>query len=77
MKKHKKETQKIFGYARVSTREQNEARQVLALAEAGVPQSNVFIDKMSGKDFERPEYKKLLGNGKTDYPTLTELLATN
>ena len=61
MKTHKKETQKIFGYARVSTREQNEARQVLALAEAGVPQSNIFIDKMSGKDFERPEYKKLLG----------------
>ena len=61
MKKQKRETQKIFGYARVSTREQNEARQVLALAEAGVPQSNIFIDKMSGKDFERPEYKKLLG----------------
>ena len=61
MKKHKKETQKIFGYARVSTKEQNEARQVLALTEAGVPQSNIFIDKMSGKDFERPEYKKLLG----------------
>ena len=52
--------QKIYGYIRVSTREQNEDRQVIALREVGVPEKNVYIDKQSGKDFERPQYKKLL-----------------
>ena len=52
--------QKIYGYIRVSTREQNEDRQVIALREVGVPERNVYIDKQSGKDFERPQYKKLL-----------------
>lgn len=52
--------EKIYGYARVSTREQNEDRQILALMEMGVPQSNIYLDKLSGKDFERPQYKKLL-----------------
>ncbi len=51
---------KIFGYARVSTREQNEDRQIIALKEAGVPKESIFVDKTSGKDFERPQYKKLL-----------------
>ncbi len=54
--------EKIYGYARVSTREQNEDRQVVALMEKGVPQRNIYLDKMSGKDFERPQYKKLLKN---------------
>ncbi len=54
------ENEKIYGYARVSTREQNEDRQILALMEMGVPQSNIYLDKLSGKDFERPQYKKLL-----------------
>ena len=54
------ENEKIYGYARVSTREQNEDRQILALIEMGVPQSNIYLDKLSGKDFERPQYKKLL-----------------
>ena len=54
--------QKIYGYIRVSTREQNENRQVIALREVGVPERNVYIDKQSGKDFERPQYKKLLRN---------------
>lgn len=51
---------KIYGYARVSTREQNEERQIIALTEAGVPKKNIYIDKLSGKNFERPQYKELL-----------------
>ena len=58
--------QKIYGYIRVSTREQNEDRQVIALREVGVPERNVYIDKQSGKDFERPQYKKLLRRMKKD-----------
>ena len=49
-----------YGYARVSTREQNEQRQLIALEEFGIPQQNVFLDKQSGKDFERQHYKRLL-----------------
>lgn len=49
----------IYGYVRVSTKEQNEVRQVLALGEVGVT-DRVYIDKQSGKDFDRPQYKKLL-----------------
>lgn len=52
--------QKIYGYARVSTREQNEDRQIIALKEEGVPEKNIFIDKQSGKDFERKQYKRLI-----------------
>lgn len=52
--------QKIYGYMRVSTREQNEDRQRVALLEMGVPEKQIYMDKLSGKDFERPEYKKLL-----------------
>ena len=51
---------KIYGYARVSTREQNEDRQIIALKEMGVPEKNIYIDKLSGKNFDRPQYKKLL-----------------
>ncbi len=51
---------KVYGYMRVSTREQNEDRQRIALLEMGVPQQNIYMDKQSGKDFERPQYKKLL-----------------
>jgi DNA invertase Pin-like site-specific DNA recombinase len=50
----------IFGYVRVSTAEQNEDRQLLAMKAAGVPPSNVFIDKQSGKDFNRPQYQAML-----------------
>lgn len=50
----------IFGYMRVSTREQNEDRQRLAMREFGVPEKNLYLDKQSGKDFERPAYRKLL-----------------
>lgn len=51
---------KIYGYVRVSTKEQNEDRQLIALHEVGVPQKNIYMDKQSGKDFNRPQYKKLL-----------------
>lgn len=51
---------KIYGYVRVSTKEQNEDRQLIALREFPVPDSNIFIDKLSGKDFNRPQYRKLL-----------------
>ncbi len=50
----------IYGYARVSTTEQNEDRQLIALSDAGVIKGNIYTDKQSGKDFDRPNYKKLL-----------------
>ncbi len=52
--------EQIYGYVRVSTREQNEARQLIALREAEVPEGNIFLDKQSGKDFDRPNYKSLV-----------------
>lgn len=56
----------IYGYVRVSTRDQNEDRQLIALRELQVPIKNIFIDKQSGKDFDRPRYKKLLRRMKKD-----------
>lgn len=50
----------IYGYVRVSTKEQNENRQLIALHDVGVLQKNIYMDKQSGKDFNRPQYKKLL-----------------
>ena len=49
-----------YGYIRVSTKEQNENRQVIALREVGVAEKNIYMDKQSGKDFDRPNYKKLV-----------------
>lgn len=49
-----------YGYVRVSTREQNEARQLDALAPYEIPQKNLYIEKKSGKDFDRPVYKRLM-----------------
>lgn len=51
---------KIYGYVRVSTTDQNENRQMVALFEAGVSKKNIFVDKQSGKSFDRPQYKKLV-----------------
>lgn len=51
---------RIYGYVRVSSQEQNEDRQLIAMAEAGVERANIFIDKQSGKDFDRPNYKRLI-----------------
>ena len=50
-----------YGYVRVSTREQNENRQLIVMCDFGIQEKNIFIDKQSGKDFDRPAYKKLLG----------------
>lgn len=57
---------KVYGYVRVSTADQNEDRQLAALRARLVPEDNIFCDKQSGKDFERPEYKKMLRILKTD-----------
>lgn len=51
---------KLYGYIRVSTREQNEDRQIRAMKEFGVFPANMICDKQSGKDFERPGYKRLV-----------------
>ena len=50
----------IYGYVRVSSTDQNEDRQMIAMSDNNVPKGNVYIDKQSGKDFERPQYKKLV-----------------
>ena len=50
----------LYGYVRVSTREQNEARQIIALHQLCVPDERIYLDKQSGKDFNRPAYKRLL-----------------
>ena len=55
-----------YGYIRASSHDQNEDRQGIALHEAGVPDENVYMGKQSGKDFERPQYKKLLRKIKRD-----------
>ena len=51
---------KIYGYIRVSTKEQNEDRQRIAMEAYGVPEENVYMDKQSGKDFDRPGYRALM-----------------
>ena len=51
---------KVYGSVRVSSVDQNEDRQMIAMREAGVPVENIFIDKQSGKDFDRPNYKRLV-----------------
>ena len=56
----------VYGYIRVSTKEQNEDRQRIAMEEAGVAERNVYMDKQSGKDFNRPQYRKLLRKLKKD-----------
>ncbi|MCI9364562.1 MAG: recombinase family protein [Oscillospiraceae bacterium] len=56
----------IYGYVRVSTQDQNEARQIAALRKMSVPEHNIFMDKQSGKDFNRSNYKKLVKKLKPD-----------
>lgn len=50
----------LYGYCRVSSVSQNEERQLIVMEEMNVPEKNIYIDKQSGKDFNRPQYKKLL-----------------
>ncbi len=49
-----------YGYVRVSTKEQNEDRQLRAMENLDIPKDNLFIEKQSGKDFDRPKYKRLI-----------------
>lgn len=70
----------IYGYMRVSTMEQNEDRQFIALKEVGIENKNMYIDKMSGSNFARPQYRKLLkrlNNGDVLYITSIDRLGRN
>ena len=51
---------KTYGYIRVSSADQNEARQWIAMNGKAVPKQNIYLDKQSGKDFNRPQYKRML-----------------
>ncbi len=57
---------KVYGYIHVSSADQNEDRQLVALRSCKVPECNLFVDKQSGKDFERPEYRRMLRRLKRD-----------
>ena len=50
----------LYGYVRVSTREQNEARQLAAMKQFGIPLSAIYMDRQSGKDFNRPQFRRLI-----------------
>ena len=56
----------VYAYVRVSTKDQNENRQMDALRELNIPKKNIFIEKMSGKDFNRPKYQKMMRRMKKD-----------
>ena len=51
---------KVYGYVRVSSKDQNDDRQMIAMKKMCVPKDNIYVDKQSGKDFERPQYQRLL-----------------
>jgi len=51
----------VYGYIRVSSADQNEERQIIAMREKKISQENIFMDKQSGKDFDRPQYKEMIG----------------
>ena len=51
---------KTYGYVRVSSQDQNEERQIIAMREFGIPENHIFLDKQSGKDFNRPRYQAML-----------------
>lgn len=57
---------RVYGYVRVSSKEQNEERQLIALQKMLVPKNNIYVDKQSGKDFKRPMYKRMLRKIKRD-----------
>lgn len=70
----------LYGYIRVSSTDQNEDRQRIAIAAKDVPEKNVYMDKQSGKDFDRPQYKKLvrrLKQGDTVYILSIDRLGRN
>lgn len=51
---------KLYGYVRISTKDQNEERQLIALREYSVPEDRIYTDKISGKDFSRPQYRRMV-----------------
>ena len=57
---------KSYGYVRISSRDQNEIRQIIALKEMKIPKEHIYMDRQSGKDFERPQYRKLCQKLKQD-----------
>ena len=57
---------KSYGYVRISSRDQNEIRQILALKEMKIPKEHIYMDRQSGKDFERPQYRKMVRKLKKD-----------
>lgn len=70
----------VYGYIRVSTREQNEERQRLAMLEAGIPEKHIVLDKQSGKNFNRPGYRricKIMKPGDTLYIKSIDRLGRN
>lgn len=56
----------VYGYVRVSTKEQNEGRQLVVMQELNIPDKNIYMDKLSGKDFDRPMYQRMLKNLRQD-----------
>jgi DNA invertase Pin-like site-specific DNA recombinase len=52
----------IYGYIRVSSVDQNKERQYVALHDYAIPKKNLYVDKQSGKDFNRPQYKRMVKN---------------
>lgn len=56
----------VYGYIRVSSRDQNEDRQMSVMKELHIPEKNIFMDKQSGKDFERPQYRKMVSKVRKD-----------
>lgn len=65
-KKEGKKMAQIYAYIRVSSKDQNERRQIMALQSYAIKKKNIFIDKQSGKDFDRPQYQKMLKKLKKD-----------
>ena len=57
---------KVYGYVRVSSRDQNEDRQLIALQQIPISKGNIFVDKQSGKNFDRPMYRRMLNKLKMD-----------
>ena len=55
-----KHSSRKYGYVRVSSRDQNEDRQMIAMKQEGIEGKNIFIDNQSGKDFDRPAYRRML-----------------
>ena len=56
----------VYGYVRVSAKDQNKDRQIIAMREVGVSEKNIYMDKQSGKDFKRKQYKRLVRKMKKD-----------